>query len=54
MNLNYARVHISILRFVLDLSEFKGAAEVIVANRMTDDLADSVEKVFTRDLFNDN
>ena len=41
-------------KLVLDLSEFKGSADIIVANRMTSDLADSAEKVFTRDLFNEN
>lgn len=39
---------------VTDLNAFKRASDVIVANRMTDDLADSLDKVFTRDLFYDN
>lgn len=34
-----------------DLTDFKRRADVIVANRITDDLADVVEKVFSRDLF---
>ncbi|NMM98438.1 nucleotide sugar dehydrogenase [Bifidobacterium olomucense] len=34
-----------------DLVAFKDAADVIVANRWNDDLADVPEKVFTRDLF---
>lgn len=34
-----------------DLEAFKAISDVIVANRMTDDLSDCIEKVYTRDLF---
>ncbi len=38
-------------RVLKDLAEFKAEVDVIIANRHTADLADVVEKVFTRDLF---
>lgn len=38
-------------RVVNDLDDFKAEADVIVANRITDDIADVADKVFSRDLF---
>jgi UDPglucose 6-dehydrogenase len=38
-------------RVVNDLFDFKAEAEIILANRLTDELHDVADKVFTRDLF---
>jgi len=38
-------------RVIKDFDEFKRISDVIVANRLTDDIRDVIEKVYTRDLF---
>ncbi len=38
-------------RVITELSEFKNISDVIVSNRMSDNLEDVVNKVYTRDLF---
>ena len=39
-------------RVIRDFEEFKTISDVIVSNRLSDDLLDVEEKVYTRDLFN--
>lgn len=39
-------------RVVKDLAEFKRISDVIVANRLSEDIMDVKEKVYTRDIFN--
>jgi UDPglucose 6-dehydrogenase len=41
-------------RVVNDLVKFKQESDVIVANRITDDISDVMNKVFSRDLFGKN
>lgn len=38
-------------RVIKDLSEFKEISDVILANRYSDDIADVLDKVYTRDLY---
>ena len=39
-------------RVIKDFDEFKSISDVIVSNRLSEDLYDVEEKVYTRDLFN--
>lgn len=37
-------------RVINDLAKFKDLSDIIIANRITDDLSDVLEKVYSRDL----
>ena len=37
-----------------DLNKFKKLSDIIVANRLDDNIADVNEKVYTRDIYGDN
>lgn len=41
-------------RVITDLNAFKQNSDIIITNRMTEELADVPEKVFTRDIYNNN
>ncbi|AAV81379.1 nucleotide sugar dehydrogenase [Idiomarina loihiensis] len=41
-------------RVINNLTEFKAVSEIILSNRLADDLKDVQEKVYTRDLFNND
>jgi UDPglucose 6-dehydrogenase len=41
-------------KVISDLSSFKEMSDVVIVNRLTDDLLDISEKVYTRDLFGEN
>ena len=51
---NLKSSHIFNSKSIQSLKEFKEKSDIIVANRMHDDLIDVSNKVFTRDIFGEN
>lgn len=45
------RSNFSNCKVIKDLEEFKKASDIIVANRVDDDIKDVMYKVYTRDIF---
>ena len=41
-------------KVILELDEFKAMSDVIVANRLSAEIMDSVDKIYTRDLFGED
>jgi UDPglucose 6-dehydrogenase len=41
-------------RVIVNLDDFKSKSNIVVANRMSESLADIKSRVFTRDVFGDN
>jgi UDPglucose 6-dehydrogenase len=41
-------------KVITDIGEFKEISDIIVANRIEQDIEDVVEKVYTRDIFKEN
>lgn len=37
--------------YIIDFDEFKELSDIIVANRLSDEIKDVIDKVYTRDLF---
>jgi UDPglucose 6-dehydrogenase len=37
-----------------DLDEFKNTSDVIIANRLDEEIEDEIDKIYTRDIFRNN
>ena len=47
----YKDSHFSQSKVIRTLNDFKSSSDLIIANRMSDELEDVTKKIFTRDIF---
>ena len=51
---SYSKEFFNEIRVVNNLEDFKIQSDLVLANRLSEDISDIHEKVFTRDIFKEN